>query len=141
LAPSGKKIIFQSMEKDKKSSALPDWLHAILAGLSLQQCQQAIELLQKRTRHLVKPQRKTWQQKPVTELEISSRSVHALLNSNIATVGELVGLGADRIRFLRGCGVKSVNEIKAALQREMTTHLQKMPAQKKRLATKKPNGI
>ena len=53
--------------------------------------------------------------RPVSELELSGRSINCLQNAKIDFIGELVQRGENELLHMKNFGRKSLNEIKAIL--------------------------
>lgn len=86
---------------------------------SLEQCEEAMQLIQKRIKLLTNPDYKTWLEKSIWDFPLSTRSRVILFNSGIKTAGDLLNYGIDRIEILKGCGQVSAKEIRDVVIKEL----------------------
>lgn len=86
-----------------------------LNSLSEEDCVKAIQILKARLNLLRSEEFKLLQ--PVSKLNLSTRASNVLLNQNLYTIKDVLVFGLEKIRLLRNAGPRTVEEIKAAIER------------------------
>jgi DNA-directed RNA polymerase alpha subunit len=106
---------------DDQKSFIPERQKEELTSFTIDQCWEAIELLQGRIKHLTNADYKSYRQKEIKDLGLSVRPHNALVAAKITTVGELLDYGFEKIAALRNMGLKSVKEVREAVERNKPT--------------------
>lgn len=101
--------------KSDTSTLLTKYQRLELENLTLEQCKEALQLLNNRVKQLTNADYMSYLKKNVKDLPISNRSYNALIQAGLHTVGDILDFGLEKISLLRGCGEKCNKEIKAGI--------------------------
>jgi DNA-directed RNA polymerase alpha subunit len=96
---------------------LTEQQRSVLESLDLDQCREAIGLLQNRINSLFSTDYQSYLKKNIKDLGLSTRTFNLLFYNKMTTVGDLIDYGLENICTLRGCGTKSNIEIKSAVNK------------------------
>lgn len=103
----------------KLGSLLDDHQKRLMSCFTLKECQDAIDILQKRVDQLSNKDYQTWLTKSIHDIGLSNRAIYSLLPANIKTMGDILAWGIDRIYLIKGCGQQTTKEIKDAVLKDM----------------------
>ena len=107
------------MKANLTKAGLSKYQMAILNGLTLEQCREALDVLKKRVRQLSHPDYQSFRDISVRDLGLSTRSYHVLVNSQINTVGDIIDHSIKKIGLLNRCGPVCHREIKDVILKQI----------------------
>lgn len=93
-----------------------------LGQFTLEQCYEAVELLQKRIKQLTCPDYQSRMDKEIEVLKLSTRAYNALMCCGLRTVGDIFNYGLENIEYIRNCGKLTQQEIKDAVLKGLPTN-------------------
>ena len=97
------------MKRPEKFKVTDGAFGRLLSYLTIDECREVIELLQKRIEFMEKAEER--HTKPVDELALSPRIINILKANNLFTLEDMMEFGIDRIKLLRGIGDHTLHEI------------------------------
>jgi DNA-directed RNA polymerase alpha subunit len=104
----------------KQETLLDDHMRQTMERFSLEECEEAIKILQKRSNQLNNKDYQSWLTKSIRDLNLSARAENALFAVNIQTMGDIMNWGLDRIYFIKSCGELTSLQIKEAVLKDMS---------------------
>jgi DNA-directed RNA polymerase alpha subunit len=99
----------QPMKRPEKFKVTDGAFGRLLSYLTIEECKEVIDLLQKRIEIMEKIEER--HTKPVEELALSPRIINILKANNLFTLEDMMDFGIDRIKLLRGIGDHTLHEI------------------------------
>jgi DNA-directed RNA polymerase alpha subunit len=103
----------------KMKRLLDGYMKNTMECFTLDECKEAMELLQKRIDQLNNKDYQTWLTKSIRDLGLPTRAENALFAVGIATMEDIMNWGLDRIYFIKSCGEKTAHQIKEAVLKGM----------------------
>ena len=97
------------MKRPEKFKVTDGAFGRLLSYLTINECKEVIELLQRRIEFMEKAEER--HTKPVDELALSPRIINILKANNLFTLEDMMEFGIDRIKLLRGIGDHTLHEI------------------------------
>ncbi|HEX2608273.1 MAG TPA: DNA-directed RNA polymerase subunit alpha C-terminal domain-containing protein [Flavisolibacter sp.] len=105
---------------EKKGSVLSQRQKWEFTYYTLDQCREAIELLQQRMDKIMNSKKGPLEIE-LSSLQLSVRSFNALTNNGFFTIGDIMIIGMDAIEKLRGCGPSTGREVREAIAKALGT--------------------
>ena len=90
-----------------------------LNDFTMEQCFEAVNVLQRRIKQLSNADYPSYMEKAVKDLGLSNRAYNVLINSQIKTIGDIMNYGIEKIGLLKGCGSRCHQEIKDTVLKNM----------------------
>lgn len=103
---------------NRKTSLTNDQLLE-LNDFTIEQCFEAVNVLQRRIKQLSNADYQSYMEKAVKDLGLSTRARNVLMMGQIKTIGDIMNYGIEKIGLLKGCGSLSHQEIKDAVLKNM----------------------
>jgi DNA-directed RNA polymerase alpha subunit len=91
----------------------------LLDTFTAEECAWAIEVLHLRLELLLYKDKTSPIHTPIEGLKLSHRAYYSLYAARLRTIGDVLHYGLDRLGNLRGAGVKTAQEIKAAVEHQL----------------------
>jgi DNA-directed RNA polymerase alpha subunit len=105
-------------------SALNPYFRQHIEHLSLEECQEAKQLLENRISKLYKPELWPIMDISIEALQLSSRAYNALKINHFNTVGDILANGVDKIGMIRNVGPLTEKEIRDKLRQVSISQFQ-----------------